>query len=115
MAGPELAAVLLPLAVLLLGAAQVAGALRCSFDARLSWSAGGTPFVTSCRNYDAGHVVLAYSFPAGAAFPPSLPPAGLLTQFPALTATSLAQFSSTMSWEHDTMQPANRLTLGRGW
>ena len=76
------------------------------------WSAGGTPFVTGCRNYGST-VVLEYAFPAGATFSPAQPPGGLRTQFPAFTDASLrSRFPNTLSWEHDTMQPANRLTLG---
>jgi hypothetical protein len=80
------------------------------------WSSkAGGAFVTGCRSYAGGRtLVLWYSFPAGATFSASAPPAGLCTQFPAVEQASLrrAGFSQALSWEHDTMQPANRFTLG---
>ena len=59
-------------------------------------------------------VVLDYGFPDGAAFPAARSPAGLRTQYPAFEQGSLrrAGYPQALSWEHDTMQPANRLTLG---
>ena len=78
-------------------------------------SAGGGAFVSGCRSYAGGRtVVLDSSFPDGAAFSAALPPGGLLTQFPAWEQASLrrAGYSQALSWEHDTMQPANSLTLG---
>lgn len=82
----------------------------------VAWRAvDGTAFATECRNYrESRSVVLSYSFPEGAAFSASMPPNGLRTQFPAFTSSSLqhAGYAQTLSWEHDTMQPADTLTLG---
>jgi|EP01043_Picozoa_sp_COSAG02_P051888 hypothetical protein len=82
----------------------------------VTWQAtDGTAFVTGCRSYPGSRsVVLSYSFPNGAVFSEAMPPDGLRTQFPAFGSSSLrlAGYDRVLSWEHDTMQPADSLTLG---